>query len=1252
MIIKSGIFDNLSSFNELEQRIDTVKSINNRGVAITKGDVFEIFIEALLNINNKYRSEVVYPSGKIPFLINQKLKLNINEKGHDGIYKKDNHLACYQVKFRKGESLSWDELSTFIGVSEKADIRHLFTNCSKISQEFLNKSRVRITSRKDLVNLKKNEFQEIEAWLKNKKIKIDRHVPEPYQKEAIKNIFKDLKKHDRTTAIMACGSGKTDVGLWVYEKINPNLSIVFVPSIALVKQIRSDWLEQTLNKEIKTIQVCSAKHKTDREDSIILNEIDLDFKITLEKNEIKNFLIKNKNFKKVIFSTYQSSDVLAQALKGIKVDFAVFDEAHRTATLSNLRKSKVSNFQLPLFNENIFIQKRLFMTATRRISNKKTFRKEGDPKLLLSMDNEVFYGKISHNLSFYKAMQLGCIAKFKIAYSIVTSDEVDTYQRKTSATLIKKSRIKSEQVAKQIALKKIIRKLNIKKVFSFHRTVSRAKSFIAEGPEGFGSHLSNFYCNHVDGTMKISDREKIIENFKNSNNGILSNARCLIEGVDVPSVELVSFTDSKNSEIDIIQSAGRALRNRNVNKKFGYLFVPIFVENKKKENIKDALVRSNYELIAEILNAIKDHDKEIAQIIKDYYTDDTKGFNNVKRKFNELFIGDKNIISLDVLNKKIKNKIKDRVLTRWDFYLDKLKKYIKKNKHSLTPIITLNKKKLSEEDKFFQWIHNIKLRKRSNDLMSYQIEELEDVGINWKIKGETLEENDIKDLVSVKNLKKRYFWFHRQGKKLIKPKGSFYSTTMSEYYDKNKILILAKKFEKIIHPHDKRYVSKFQIIISLNLQSAKSKKRDSNYHKLLDNWITKTKIKPAGQRASKYYSGNYDDVYPKKIIRIIKIQNRLIDPIEVDNKKIFSRNYLSSYGYRFKYDFIDKNFKIYGYSVINRLQTCYHINDIKFFLDKEKKYREIKKDKRYILIHSAVKKYNFFPLNNKKFRNFHKIKTIIVETTNGDKSIYVLNSQIKKIINQIKKNRKFDHNKYISFTELNNKIGAGGNSKLIKKAFKNQLFKIKGYFKSPKATYESNALPFILRNKKNLNIIKTINDNINIPSALVGPVYLLKKYKIYGTQVNNLISKKILKVHSFRTSTKNPLSTKKNVPYFEKKYLDKTLGEILNPPKNIVGLAYICKHYKIQYSTIKRWIKFNFIKPDYYLITKKNLNKMPYFKLDLISVKVKKAIRLSYKKKVKDNTGSKNPMFGKKLTASHRKKISIGGKGILKPRDN
>ena len=132
-IINSGIFNNLNSFYDLESRIENIQSLNNRSINLTKGDVFEIFIEALLSVNKKYKCKDVYPAGKIPLKLNQILDLNINEKGHDGVYENDYELACYQVKYRKSENLTWDELSTFIGVSEKANIRHLFTNCSNIS---------------------------------------------------------------------------------------------------------------------------------------------------------------------------------------------------------------------------------------------------------------------------------------------------------------------------------------------------------------------------------------------------------------------------------------------------------------------------------------------------------------------------------------------------------------------------------------------------------------------------------------------------------------------------------------------------------------------------------------------------------------------------------------------------------------------------------------------------------------------------------------------------------------------------------------------------------------------------------------------------------------------------------------------------------------------------------------------------------------------------------------------------------------
>jgi superfamily II DNA or RNA helicase len=1224
-IINSGIFNNLNSFYDLENRIENVQSLNNRSINLTKGDIFEIFIEALLSINNKYKCKDVYPAGKIPLKLNQRLDLNTNEKGHDGVYENDGELACYQVKYRKNENLTWDELSTFIGVSEKAEIRHLFTNCSNISKEFLNKSKVRITKREDLINLKKHEFQEIEGWLRNKKITIKKHIPEKYQNEAIIDIYNDLRINDRTTAIMACGSGKTDVGLWVYEKINPNLSVVFVPSIALVKQIRSDWLEQINNKEIKTIQVCSAKHKTDREDSIILNEIDLDFKITLDEKTIKKFINQNKKYKKIIFSTYQSSDVLAKSLKGVKVDFAIFDEAHRTATIRKLNQSRVSNFQLPLLNENIFIKKRLFMTATRRISSKKEFRKEGDSKLSLSMDNEFFYGKVSHNLSFYRAMKLGCIAKFKIAYSVVTSDEVDTYKRKISATLVKKNKIKSEQVAKQIALKKIINKLNIKKIFSFHRTVNRSKSFVSNGPEGIGTHLPKFYCNHVDGTMKISDREKITETFKNSNFGILSNARCLIEGVDVPSVELVSFSDKKNSEIDIIQSAGRALRNRNVKKKYGYLFVPIFVEKKKNEQIKDALARSNYELIVEILNAIKDHDTEIAQIIKNYFTDDTKGYSNAKKQFDDLFEKDKDIISLELLNKSIKNKIKDRVITRWDFYLNKLKLYIEENKHSLTPIIFLNKKKINDNEKFYQWVHNIKLRKRSGDLMNYQIQELEKIGIDWRIKGETLTQNQTTNLITQKKLNKDYFWAGRNLSKLIKPKGLFYTTKLTEYYSINDFNLLKKKFDKIINPNDKNYLSLYQIAKKLNLTDVFTK-RESKLRKIFDKWIHKTGIDFAGYRFSKGASkGTIIEVYPSKIVDKIIEQNNLLFKTQIDNRTIFTQSFLEN-KFLIKSKIINKK-PVYGYFIFSGLQKCYHYKNLKDNILNYYNFIRYNKDKNYILMWEAINKFNFTTsISRPAFRRFYDLKMHRVLSQNNHKFFYFNINDLKKVQKEIKKFNK-DEKKYIYFSELEKKLGAGNNPKLVYRAFEKKIFKIAGYHSN---TYNSKKVPFTYRSKENLSTIKRINFNINVPKNLVNQSYILDKFNIQYTTINKMIKNGILKPYTYRVSEKDPLSKEYNQPYFLKSKIDSFLLKLKSHPKNILGISDLSKKFKIDKSTLSKWVKNKILIPDYWLAGVKQISskqKFPYFKNKNIDGKISKSIIKAKIYRSESQKGFNNPYY-------------------------
>ena len=125
--------------------------------------------------------------------------------------------------------------------------------------------------------------------------------PEKYQLSAIKDIHSELSKKPRTTAIMACGTGKTNIALWVFEKLKPKLTIVFVPSIALVKQIRADWLEQISISEVKTLQVCSFKETSAREDQLMIEKVDLDFQVTTDAKIIKVLLKKPEVFKNYFF---------------------------------------------------------------------------------------------------------------------------------------------------------------------------------------------------------------------------------------------------------------------------------------------------------------------------------------------------------------------------------------------------------------------------------------------------------------------------------------------------------------------------------------------------------------------------------------------------------------------------------------------------------------------------------------------------------------------------------------------------------------------------------------------------------------------------------------------------------------------------------------------------------------------------------------------------------------------------------------
>jgi superfamily II DNA or RNA helicase len=888
-----NFFKNLQSFDDLEKAILNLKSKDHQTNNQWRGNALEVFAEALLATHQAYNIKEVYPNiNRAPIDLIDKLNMSHYDVGSDGLYvTKDNKLGSYQVKYRKENKLSWSELSNFIGVSERANERRLITNVVKVSDEFLNKDRVFLTNKSNLQNLTNVSFQKIHKWLGQERAPIQRHFKDGYQKDAIGKILKELKIKDRATTIMACGTGKTLVGLWTYEALRPKISVVFVPSIGLIKQIRADWLEQ-LKFNVKTISICSSKDRSSREDEIQLDQKDLDFEITTNLKKIKKFVNQKSTDPKIIFCTYQSSLLLGKIFKDRSIDFGIFDEAHRTASLKRLSSKNYSAFNFALSNQNIKIKKRLFMTATRRLSTFKKFNKEGDTQQVMTMDNEKVYGDICYNLSFLKAARLNVIARVKIITTFITSDEAEYEKRKISRTIIKGKNITTEQVAYQLAIKNAVEKNNINKIFSFHSRVHDAKNFTARGPEGIINHLDGFYSNHIEGKTKTKNRENIIHKFKAFDRGILSNARCLVEGVDVPAVEMVAFITPKQSEIDIVQAIGRALRKRKTTKKYGYVLVPIFIEKKKNETTATALKRSNFEKLALVLKALKEHDDEIAQLIDDINISSSrgKGFSErTNKKIKELVEGIHPTISKSILLDIIKSKIVKSLRTHWDEMIGRLLDYKEKYKNCNVPLKWKNDLELGK------WVHGVRLRYRafaleknfkgritfglgSRDLNKYQIKQLNDLNFNWKFDGETLFQKG--NLVNEKELNRI---LGRITSALIKTKylkaeGYIYTNKLSALYDLNK----SKKIFEELNLHNNKLITKSQLINKLATRA-----------KRVNKFIKEKKLIPDGL---KYSQGKLIETFFSETIK--KFEKEVLG-ITVDSTKglVSYTNAYKLYGY-------------------------------------------------------------------------------------------------------------------------------------------------------------------------------------------------------------------------------------------------------------------------------------------------------------------------------------------------------------------
>jgi len=679
-LIKLGVFDNLSSFKQFEERS---KKLPNTKLV---GDYLEILVEGLLYTHPYFNAKNVWQVGSIPSRIVKKYNFPKHKTmGLDGAYEDQfGQIIPYQVKNYSCDVLSVEHVATFLGVTEKSlRDRVIFTNVPRFATEIDRRIGLRGVKAGFFQTLTKHDFINFYNWLMDKPLlPVQQRTPKPHQKEFVAAGIDHFATNDRGQAVAACGSGKTLSGLWIIEglwragRLPNNTAIVFLPSISLVSQTRKEWNAQLPN-DLLEICVCSDETAGKQDDTIQYNVKDMMFPATTDAKTIRKFLKHKTRKLKVIFSTYHSAAVVANAMnsRGIPaIDFGAFDEAHRTASTGAM-------FSFALSNSNIRINKRMFMTATPKhykISADK-LKKLGDDIKIVSMDNEKLYGKVFYRLTFKEAVARGIIVPLKVIVSMVTRQDVAEWvEDKQATTNVKGEDINVKWVAGQISHAQARKKYGITKSISYLSRIAQAEDYASDSPRGLKNYVKGLETFAASSNQNSTERENVLKDFREAPYADIANSRCLTEGVDLPSVDMVHFFHPRKSHIDIVQAIGRPMRIA-PGKECGYVLVTLYIDQQKGESFEEAVERTSQDGLVDIINAVREHDEDLTALIQQLRRERGEG-----RPYNPRILKDKievigPRVRLETLEKSISTIIIDRLSTAFDETYGEFMAFVKKH---------------------------------------------------------------------------------------------------------------------------------------------------------------------------------------------------------------------------------------------------------------------------------------------------------------------------------------------------------------------------------------------------------------------------------------------------------------------------------------------------------------------------------------------------------------------------------------------
>ena len=484
-----------------------------------------------------------------------------------------------------------------------------------------------------------------EVVIKKKKVLRD------HQKSALTAVVNQFENVDRGKMIMACGTGKTFTSLKIAETVagKGGRVLFLVPSLSLLSQTLTEWTQESAIA-LHSFAVCSdsdvGKKRKKTDDTVQTFTHELRYPSTTEPKRLAEEILKRHDDQhmSVVFSTYHSIQTISAAQKEFglaEFDIIICDEAHRT-TGATFDDEEESNFVRVHDASFIKSKKRLYMTATPRIYGEMAKAvADKDNVALCSMDDEKLYGKELYVITFSEAVKQDLLVDYKVL--VLAVDEAHINARLQRMLADENNQLKVDDAAKIIGCWKALskqgteedlgddyepmhravafcqviepqkeartHKVSSKNIASIFEDVVRSYQEQEEDKEAIANKLI-CEAEHVDGGMNASQKEEKLDWLKadipENTCRILSNVRCLSEGVDVPALDAVLFLTPRNSQVDVVQSVGRVMR-KSEGKKRGYVVLPVVIPADKEahEALND---NQTYKVVWQVLQALRSHD--------------------------------------------------------------------------------------------------------------------------------------------------------------------------------------------------------------------------------------------------------------------------------------------------------------------------------------------------------------------------------------------------------------------------------------------------------------------------------------------------------------------------------------------------------------------------------------------------------------------------------------------------------------------